>query len=72
MVNIPNFNANSSCTSVVLLDARGNNVIEIIVTRIPNIGIARYMGDFVPFNKVINNSNKKVIHFSMFSWRAPQ
>lgn len=71
MVDIPNFNTNSSCTSVVLLDASGNDVIEIIVTRIPNIGIARYMGDFVPFNKVNNNSNK-VIHFTMFSWRAPQ
>lgn len=72
MVDIQNFNVNSSCTSVVLLDASGNDVIEITVTRIPNIGIARYMGDFVPFNKVIFNSNKKVIHLRMFSWRVPQ
>ncbi|XP_078333510.1 uncharacterized protein LOC111100854 isoform X2 [Crassostrea virginica] len=51
VVDIQNFNANSSCTGVVLLDASGNDVTEITVTRIPNIGIARYMGDFVPFNK---------------------
>nr|XP_022288697.1 von Willebrand factor A domain-containing protein 7-like isoform X3 [Crassostrea virginica] len=52
VVDIQNFNANSSCTGVVLLDVSGNDVTEITVTRIPNIGIARYMGDFVPFNKV--------------------
>ena len=69
MVDIQNLNANSSCTGVVLLDVSGNDVTEITVTRIPNIGIARYMGDFVPFNKV--NYNSKLFIYNV-SLRGPQ
>lgn len=34
------------------MDDNGNNVTEIFVTRVQLMGIARYIGDFIPYNKV--------------------
>lgn len=50
-VDIENFNPNSTCTSVALLDESGNDVMEIFVTRVYLMEIARYIGDFIPYNR---------------------
>lgn len=34
------------------MDDSGNEITEIFVTRVQLMGIARYIGDFVPYNKV--------------------
>lgn len=52
VVDIQNLNPNSTCTAVVLMDDNGKNVTEIFVTRVQLMGIARYIGDFIPYNKV--------------------
>lgn len=52
VVDIQNLNPNSTCLSVVLMDDSGNEITEIFVTRVQLMGIARYIGDFVPYNKV--------------------
>ncbi|XP_034329464.2 uncharacterized protein [Magallana gigas] len=51
VVDIQNLNPNSTCLSVVLMDDSGNEITEIFVTRVQLMGIARYIGDFVPYNK---------------------
>lgn len=52
VVDIQNLNPNSTCLSVVLMDDSENEITEIFVTRVQLMGIARYIGDFVPYNKV--------------------
>lgn len=52
VVDIQNLNPNSTCSTVVFMDDSGNDITEIFVTRVQLMGIARYIGDFIPYNKV--------------------
>lgn len=51
-VDIENLGTKSTCTSVALLDENGNDVTEIFVSRMYLIEIARYIGEFTPYNRV--------------------
>lgn len=51
-VDIENLGTKSTCTSVALLDENGNDVTEIFVSRMYLMEIARYIGEFTPYNRV--------------------
>lgn len=50
-VDIENLGTNSTCISVALLDDRGNDVTEMFVSRVNLMEIARYIGEFTPYNR---------------------
>lgn len=52
VVDIPNLNSTSTCSMVALLCDSGTDVFEYNVTGVRLNGITRYIGDFVPSNKV--------------------
>lgn len=50
-VDIENLGTKSTCSSVALLDENGNDVTEIFVSRMYLMEIARYIGEFTPYNR---------------------
>lgn len=52
VVDIPNLTSPSTCSKVALLCSSGTNVFEFNVTRVRFNGFTRYIGDFIPSNKV--------------------
>lgn len=52
VVDIPNLNSTSTCSKVALLCDSGTDVFEFNVTEVRLNGITRYLGDFIPSNKV--------------------
>lgn len=64
-VDIENLGTKSTCTSVALLDENGNDVTEIFVSRMYLMEIARYIGEFTPYNRVNINMAPTFVFLSI-------